>query len=142
MITATSSHQAGRYGGAAGLQHRAWPDEQTAQASRGTHMPARTRIDHRQGNRRRTLALVEIRCGDDQWAAGLVHNISPDGMFVVTESVPAVNSCVDINVVLCMAADVPLRLAGLVVHRSSSGFGMMFGELDGGARAFVEKCLG
>lgn len=105
-------------------------------------MPGGTNIDHRQGSRRRTLALVEIGCGDGQWAAGLVHNISPDGMFVVTESAPAVNSCVDINVVLCMAANVPLRIAGLVVHRSQSGFGMMFRELDGVARAFVEKCLG
>lgn len=41
-------------------------------------------MDHRQGSRCRLLLLVEIDRRDDQSAAGLVYDLSPDGMFVVS----------------------------------------------------------
>lgn len=96
-------------------------------------------MDHRQGFRRRSLVLAEIRPRYGQAEAGLIYDISSNGMFVLSRARPGVNKC--INVEFSAPGDRSARIAGLVVHQNDHGFGMMFQQLQGEARAFVESYL-
>jgi hypothetical protein len=111
-------------------------DERLASAKRSQ----KTTMDHRQGKRRRSLILVEIYNRDGKSAAGLIYNLSANGMFVVSNEGLDANECID--VVLQTEADTPIRIPGLVVHHSNSGFGLLFQHLDSAAHDFVEKHLG
>jgi len=96
-------------------------------------------MDHRQGDRRRALVPVEIQQRDGQPEAGLVYDISQNGMFVVSSSRPGVYKCV--NVLLPSAGKAPTRIPAMVVHRNDKGFGLLFRQLEGDARTFVQKYL-
>lgn len=95
-------------------------------------------MDHRLGRRRRTRTLVEVRSGRGVRAAGLVCNISCDGMFVLCEPTPEINDSVDVYMSMGLKS---VRIPGFVVHRRTNGVGMIFRDLDEPARAVVEKCL-
>lgn len=96
-------------------------------------------IDHRQGARPRMLILAKMRWPDGQSAAGLVYDIGPGGMFVVSGAGPEANSCVDVVV---GDGDTSVQIKGFIVHRHKHGFGLMFRRLDRNARAFLQTCLG
>ena len=98
-------------------------------------------IDHRQGMRRPAFALVKIRCRRCH-NVGLIHNISPDGMFILCEAVADVSASVDISIAVSGEANASVRIPGIVVHRRRNGFGIMFRELDGTALKFVGRLLG
>jgi hypothetical protein len=97
-------------------------------------------MDHRQGMRRPALELVKIQCRHGH-VAGLMHNIGPDGMFILCEAVADVCDSVDISIALSGAVNASVRIPAIVVHRCSNGFGIMFRELDGNARRFVATLL-
>ena len=99
-------------------------------------------MDHRQGSRCHVMVMARIRWRDDQSAIGLMYDISPDGMFLLSVRGPAPNNCVEVNILLAPGQRSAVSIPGLVVHRSQHGFGVMFRALDGPARAFVKRCLG
>lgn len=96
-------------------------------------------MDHRQGIRRRSLLLAEIQPRYGQADAGLIYDIGSNGMFVISRARPGVNKC--INVEFSATGDRSVRITGLVVHQNDHGFGMLFQQLQGEARAFVENYL-
>lgn len=125
-----------------------WKRVHTATAGRGApELPVSgirrgsRRIDHRHGVRHRVLALVKVYEGDSQYRAGLVYEVSADGMFVLSEVPPAVNQCVDIEFALSPAWDMALTIKGIVVHSRNTGFGLMFREPDDPALALLGECL-
>ncbi len=99
-------------------------------------------MDHRQGGRCHVMVMARIRWRDDQSAIGLMYDISPDGMFLLSVRGPAPNNCVEVDILLAPGQRSAVSIPGLVVHRSQHGFGVMFRALDGPARAFVKHCLG
>lgn len=98
------------------------------------------RLEHREGVRRRLLVLVDLRWLDGVETGGLVRDLGPGGMFVLTATGTGVGRCVDVAVPA--PDDPPLWIPGLVIHRQASGFGLMFRHLDRRALAFVQRCLG
>ena len=96
-------------------------------------------MDHRQGIRLRSLVLAEIQPRYGQPEAGIIYDISSNGMFVISRARPGVNKC--INVVFSAPRDRSARITGLVVHQNEHGFGLMFQQLQGEARTFVENHL-
>jgi hypothetical protein len=99
------------------------------------------RIDHRQGVRHRVLALVKVYTSGSECSAGLLYEVSADGMFVLSEEPPTVNQCVDIEFALSPAWDMALTIKGIVVHSRNTGFGLMFREPDDPALALLGECL-
>ncbi len=87
------------------------------------------RIDHRHGRRCNLFALAEIRHLDNPSVAGVLTNLSWNGMFVMTDATIPTNSCVDVQIAL-PNLEAALRYPGLVVHTNDNGFGMIFRELD------------
>ena len=98
-------------------------------------------IEHRQGIRRRTLSLVEIQRREGG-SVGLMYDISAHGMFVLSNAVPAIHECIYIYLMPLQNGGRPVRITGLVVHRGSHGFGVMFHELDGNAREVIRDYIG
>ncbi len=94
-------------------------------------------IDHRQGRRRRVLALVDLVWRDGRRSGGLMHDIGPQGMYVLCTLAPADARCVEVM----PAAATPVSIPGFVVHRRRHGIGLMFRDLDNAALAFVRRCL-
>lgn len=94
-------------------------------------------IDHRQGRRRRVLALVDLVWRDGRRCGGLMHDIGPEGMYVLCKTAPGDARCVEVM----PAAATPVSIPGFVVHRRSHGIGLMFRDLDTAALAFVRRCL-
>ena len=101
----------------------------------------KTTINHRHGERRRTFALVEIKCRQGK-CPGLMYNISRDGMYVLSKNVPKLHKRVDICISLFNRKGSPVVIPGMVVHRSNHGFGVLFRELDDTTRGVVNKLLG
>lgn len=99
--------------------------------------PGRELIEHRQGRRRPALVLVELVWRDGRRCGGLIHDIGPEGMYVLCGDAPADARCVEV----VPAASVPVRIPGFVVHRHGNGLGLMFRDLDAAARDFVRRCL-
>ena len=91
-------------------------------------------------------AAPRIRPGENPLQAlpqcGPIHNISPDGMFILCEAVADVSASVDISIAVSGEANASVRIPGIVVHRRRNGFGIMFRELDGTALKFVGRLLG
>lgn len=101
-------------------------------------------MDHREGIRRRALALVKIQYGNGfnyNCGSGLMYDISPDGMFVLSELVPNVNDSVEIWMSLSIEENTPVRIPAMVVHCSKNGFGLMFRELDNEVRVYLSEIL-
>ncbi|WP_322567056.1 PilZ domain-containing protein [Thiohalophilus sp.] len=88
-------------------------------------------MEHRHGERVRALALVRV-CRSDragECRAGLLYNISQDGIFVLSNMRPAINTGLDVYI---QSADnrINLCLPGQVVHANGHGFGLMFRRLN------------
>lgn len=101
-------------------------------------------MDHREGIRRRALALVKIQYGHGynyNYSGGLMYDISHDGMFVLSELVPNVNDSVEVWMSLSIDDDTPIRIPAMVVHCNKNGFGLMFRELDNNARFYLSEIL-
>lgn len=96
-------------------------------------------MEHRRGDRRRVRVLVRVRQRDGQSEGGVVHDISSDGMFVVSVLKPGLYKSV--NVVAAGADGRPIFFPGIVIHHNESGFGLLFRQLDGKARSFLQDCL-
>jgi hypothetical protein len=73
--------------------------------------------------------------------AGLVYNISRDGIFILSTIMPRVNTIVEILIPMPAKKKLLLPISGQVVHRGKNGFGLMFCELAAAARLFVDKVL-
>lgn len=88
-------------------------------------------MDNRHGERVRALALVRVchRGGAGEYRAGLLYNISQDGMFVLSNMRPALNASLDIYI---QYADdcINLCLPGQVVHTCDHGFGLIFRQIN------------
>jgi hypothetical protein len=97
-------------------------------------------MEHRHGVRRRALSLVEIQYRQGR-GSGLMYNIGPDGMYVLTKAGLRVHESVDISLAPPQDKGSPVRIKGMVVHRSKYGFGLMFSRLDKNARKLVSKYL-
>jgi hypothetical protein len=119
------------------LQSQAVQNTNTRPASRRTRAVG---IDHRQGKRVRLLKMATIHWYGGQRAAGLVYNVSADGMFMLSVAGPEIHRCVEIDILL-PASYSKVQLSGMVVHRQKHGFGVMFRHLQGPAYDFVSKCL-
>ena len=83
--------------------------------------------------------LVFDRRGYGQSEGGIVYNVSRDGMFVVSVLKPGLYN--HVNVVATGADGTPILFPGIVIHHNESGFGLLFQQLDGSARSFLQKCL-
>jgi hypothetical protein len=70
-----------------------------------------------------------------------MYDISPDGMFVLSDVAINVNDCVDIVLPLKQEGDEPVSLSCMVVHRSHYGIGLIFRRLDSNTRAIVGEYL-
>jgi len=101
----------------------------------------RTMINHRQGRRVRTFALVEIKSRNGH-SHGLMYNLSRDGMYVVSKTVPNLHDSIDICLSSFIDQDTYAVIPGMVIHRSKYGFGVLFRELDSNARQVVRSYLG
>lgn len=97
-------------------------------------------MEHRHARRCRALALAETQDCNGQRDARLIYNISREGMFLLGEKTPELNSCVDIYLSQ-PREEASVRIPGLVVHGGRGGFGVMFTQLDHSARTLVEKLL-
>ena len=111
-------------------------------ARRGAGTAGGAPMDHRQGSRCQVMVMARIRWRDNQSAIGLIYDISPDGMFLLSVRGPAPNNCVEVDILSAPGQRGAVSIPGLIVHRSQHGFGVMFRALDGPARAFVKQCLG
>lgn len=107
----------------------------------GGDMSAPAAMEHRQGARCRVMLLARVRWRDGKAAAGLVYDISPDGMFVLSVRGPAPRSCVELDIRSGAGRSTDVSIPGLVVYRRAHGFGLLFRGLDDSAREFVERCL-
>ena len=96
-------------------------------------------MEHRQGKRYQSLELAKIQYSDGQRAAGLIYNISRDGMYVASEA--EVKGGVHIYISTPQPGVSPVRITGRIIHHDGNGFGMMFNALDDAARIFIEKHL-
>lgn len=88
-------------------------------------------MDHRHGERVRALALVRVCHSDSagEYRAGLLYNISQDGMFVLSNMRPALNA--SLNVYIQFADNrIDLCLPGQVVHTCDHGFGLIFRQIN------------
>ncbi|TDX99321.1 PilZ domain-containing protein [Thiohalophilus thiocyanatoxydans] len=88
-------------------------------------------MDHRHGERVRALALVRV-CHSDrsgEYWAGLLYNVSQDGMFVLSNMRPALNASLDVYI---QFADnrINVCLPGQVVHACDHGFGLIFRQVN------------
>jgi hypothetical protein len=99
------------------------------------------RIDHRQGVRHRVLTLVKVYHSDNRCAAGLLYDLSADGMLVLSEVQPDVNQRVNIEFPLSPAWGMAITIKGIVVHCRKSGFGLVFREPDDPALSMLGECL-
>jgi len=99
------------------------------------------RIDHRQFTRHRVLTLVKVYHSDDRCTAGLLYDLSADGMLVLSEVQPSVNRRVNIEFPLSPAWGMAITIKGIVVHCRKSGFGLMFREPDDPALSLLGECL-
>lgn len=99
-------------------------------------------MEHRHGERVRSLALVRICQSDraDRCWAGLLYNISWDGMFVVSELLPAINDSLEVYVHLADSR-MNVYLPGQVVHANGHGFGMIFRQLNRQSRWLIKLLL-
>jgi hypothetical protein len=97
-------------------------------------------MEHRHGARRRALSLVDIQYRRGH-GSGLMYNIGPDGMYVLSKAGLRVHDSVDISLAPPKNKGSPVRIKGMVVHRSKYGFGLMFSRLDKNARKLVGKYL-
>lgn len=98
-------------------------------------------MEHRHARRSRALALAETQDCNGQRDARLIYNISREGMFLLGEKTPELNSCIEIYLSQLREEEAPVRFPGLVVHSGRGGFGVMFTQLDHSARTLVEKLL-
>lgn len=96
-------------------------------------------IEHRQGIRRRALALVKIQSMSND-SVGLMYDISSQGMFVLTDAVPKMHECINIYM-LSPDSGRAVPVTGLVIHGGKHGFGVMFYGLDGKAREMIKKYI-
>lgn len=96
-----------------------------------------TVINRRQSSRRRRLMLVMLDERSCQSEVGLIYDLSPDGMFIVSKARPDLNNLVE--VLMSAVNNKPVRIPGLVVHRRNHGFGLAFLQLDNATRALVAK---
>ncbi len=94
-------------------------------------------IEHRHGGRGR--ALAEVRSKNGKRLAGLIYNVSRDGMFVLTCTGLRIKGYVDIRLPQTTQINEPIWISGLVIHRNDVGFGLMFGRLEKEARKVIEK---
>lgn len=99
------------------------------------------RMEHRLDPRQSAWAFVNVYCRADAGVTGLMYNISGEGMFVLSKARVRRCECVDIMVRVGTDAEDWLCLPAMVVHRASSGFGVMFRPLDEPARKVVEQLL-
>lgn len=99
-------------------------------------------MEHRHGERVRTLALIRICQSDrkDRCWAGLLYNISQDGMFVVSERLPAINDSLDVYVQLAESY-MNVCLPGQVVHANGHGFGMIFRQTNRQSERLIRLLL-
>jgi hypothetical protein len=95
-------------------------------------------VNHRHGSRRLVQTLVQIRHHSGLLAKGLVCNISRDGMFILCDAVPEINTGVEIDM---PKGATSVRIPGFVMHRNVNGFGMMFRDLDSSTRVLVDDYL-
>lgn len=107
--------------------------------SRGAGSLRQSNMEHRQGGRRRVLVLARVQQRDGQSEGGIVYDISRDGMFVVSVLKPGLYN--HVNVVATGADGTSILFPGIVIHHNESGFGLLFQQLDGSARSFLQKCL-
>lgn len=103
--------------------------------------PVRTKDHRRQGVRQRVMTLVKVYHSDNRCVAGLLYELSADGMFVLSEVQPEVNQRVDIEFPLSPAWGMALTIKGIVVHCRKSGFGLVFREPDDPALSLLGECL-
>lgn len=88
-------------------------------------------MDHRHGERVRALALVRVSHSDraGEYRAGLLYNISQDGMFVLSDMRPSINASIDVYIQFANNR-INLCLPGQVVHASDHGFGLIFRQIN------------
>jgi hypothetical protein len=98
-------------------------------------------INHRQGKRVRTFALVEIKSRKGL-SNGLMYNLSRDGMYVVSKTIPNLHDSIGICLSSYKDQDTYAVIPVMVIHRSKYGFGVLFRELDSNAREVVKSYLG
>ena len=89
-----------------------------------------TGMDHRQGRRLRIFSPVNILNGHDTDQAGIIYNISADGMFILSENRMDVNDIVNLDVLAVNDNEPPVIIPGIVIHTNDHGFGMMYRRLD------------
>jgi len=99
------------------------------------------RIDHRRCSRHRVLTLVKVYHSDNRCTAGLLYDLSADGMLVLSEDQPGVSRRVDVEFPLSPAWGMAITIKGIVVHCRKSGFGLMFREPDDPALTMLGECL-
>ena len=87
-------------------------------------------MDHRQGRRLRTFSPVNILNGHDTGQAGIIYNISADGMFVLSENKVEVNDIVNLDLLSPSDDESPVTIPGIVIHTNKHGFGMIYRRLD------------
>jgi len=113
----------------------------TRQRASGAAQGRGSWIEHRLGSRHRVMMLVKVHNNSGRCTAGLLYDLSADGMFVLSEEPPLVNKCVDIEFALSPAGGMAVTIKGIVVHRSRTGFGLMFREPDDPALDLLGACL-
>jgi len=89
---------------------------------------------------RRLLMLAEIHSQDGQRSSGLVYDLGPDGMFVLSAIGPKLKDKY-VEIVLPAATNTPVRIVGKVIHCWEYGFRLLFRELDEVAWSFIRSCL-
>ena len=107
-------------------------------------------MEHRSQRRRRAFALVEIQSQNQHTITGLVHNISQDGVFILSTVMPKVDRVVEISISTSTENGLPIPVRGRVVHCNRNGFGLMFCKqedatwqlLDKLSNSFVERAQG
>ena len=88
-------------------------------------------MDHRHGERVRVLTLVRV-CQSDgagECRAGLIYNISQDGMFVLSIMRPVINASLDVYFQLA-GNFMNVCFPGQVVHANDHGFGLIFRRVN------------
>ena len=98
-------------------------------------------MEHRQRKRHRAFTLAEVKGHKKHCMTGLVYNVSRDGIFILTTIAPKVDRIVNISISIPETEMVLVPISGIVVHRSSNGFGLMFCEERETTWQLVDKLL-
>jgi hypothetical protein len=99
-------------------------------------------MEHRLGRRVPVRIPVGLRLSNRAQTTGTALDLGRGGMFVRTAAEAPANCCLDVLMRLPETeGEAVVRVPAMVIHRSKTGLGLMFRELDSRSAAVVAQLM-